>query len=189
MSRDCRPHCLSASFSRSSVTRTPRAGHSATPIRSRRANGRRDAFQAQPEQEDLQNLADGLTLQLLYPQLPTCDECRRFNIDLKTGKKSTRAGQPSLREPGSPLPCASCPKSSIEDPRPRPDRELNGRNQQAYAHYRLCQVDTTGLLPRDAITLRNAALIRLVEEQTARINHLNESPASLLAAILLGGKR
>jgi hypothetical protein len=76
------------------------------------------------------------------------------------------------RPPGTPTPCHMCPKvprgAVPRGVQARPEHaiELSRRNAQAYWHYLECKA--TGRFPDDPIVRRNAALIRLVEEEVER---------------------
>lgn len=72
-------------------------------------------------------------------------------------------GKPQPRPPGTPTPCSLCPKG------PEPfKRELSPANKQAHWYYLQCKVDDGLLLPRDETTIRNNALIRMVEDTVHR---------------------
>lgn len=78
---------------------------------------------------------------------------------MKTGKRERRGGKDVPRSPKIRPPCQTCPKG------PEPFvNELTARNWKAVEYWRLCQADTTGLLPRDLIVLRNNSLCRRIHE-------------------------
>lgn len=85
------------------------------------------------------------------------------------------------------MPCASCPKSGPHgDGLPHPEKELSDRNWAAYWYSTQCQVDSTGILPRDLIVVRNNALILMVKEQVARSQ---EGELPLLMMTLLAQRK
>lgn len=42
----------------------------------------------------------------------SCDECRRWIVDIKTATKTLRGGRPQARKANQPTPCQLCPKGS-----------------------------------------------------------------------------
>src|SRR4051812_10490849 len=98
-------------------------------------------------------------------------------------KQSLRGGKPVPRPPHAKPPCFKCPKI-LQGVEPRPENaiELSRKNHIAYAYYRLCLVDTTGLLPRDLLTVHNNALIRRAEDLAARSQA--QAGAMLLRALV-----
>jgi hypothetical protein len=56
-------------------------------------------------------------------------------------------------------------------PIPENGINLTPENVAALEYDYKLRVDTTGILPRDGLTLRNAALIRMVEESVERETH------------------
>ena len=122
---------------------------------------------------------------LHHPQLAgvTCKECQAWHIDLKTGKKQTKGGQPIKRF--TPPPCYSCPKGREDRPAPEVT-ELSEKNVAALAYYWQCKADTTGILPRDPIVIRNNSLILRVLDQTDRA--AQAMPVEMMLA-MLGAKK
>lgn len=55
----------------------------------------------------------------------SCEECKKWLVDIETGKIKTRGGKPQRRPAGSPTPCHACPKKSPEHAK---QVELNQRN-------------------------------------------------------------
>lgn len=133
--------------------------------------------------EGRKKLVRGLKLALLNPEIPTCAECQKWLLDADW-QKTKRAGEPIMRPPGTSPPCWKCPKSS--DGKPNPAVELSDRNWHAINYARQCAVDSTGLLPRDATTIKNTALVRAIEERTAGQND-RAAMLSLIAAAIGGG--
>ncbi len=105
-----------------------------------------------------------------------------------TWKKSLRAGQPIPRPPGTPTPCQKCPKADTLDPTrpwlksPAPWKDLSNRNMAAWMHY--LQIKATGLCPEDAQVIKNAGLIRMIEDQTRPA----DNGLMMLAAMMGAGK-
>ncbi len=127
---------------------------------------------------------NGVLLLLEHPELPSCSSCQQWMYDDKW-RQNKRGGKPVPRPPGVPTPCFKCPKI-LPDVEPRPENaiELSRRNHAAYAYYRMCLVDTTGLLPRDLLTVHNNALIRRAEDLAARAQA--QAGAMLMQAMVAG---
>lgn len=112
-------------------------------------------------------------LRLAHPEVATrsCDDCKIWRYDEKTGQKQTHCGQEIRRFPGEQLPCqmtdelgeSCCPKIS-----PDSDVALWPENEEAYEHYLLCKA--VGRFPEDSIVERNAAIIAGVEATWERMN-------------------
>lgn len=101
-------------------------------------------------------------LHLAHPELPTCEDCKRYvhNSDWKPVKRRGMA-LPVLRPHGSPTPCHRCPKA-VEQ-RPNPGADFRGRVARAY---RLFLAIRAGLpMPDDALVIRNCATIQHVHDQ------------------------
>jgi hypothetical protein len=125
---------------------------------------------------------EGLRLLLALPKLPTCAECQKWLYD-EDWNQLGKPDKPVPRPTGTPLPCVKCPKSR-EHNKPRPDRDLSDRNWLAWGYYHDCLADTTGLLPRDLIVVRNNGLIRMLIDQQERKNQrVDLTP---LVALLIG---
>lgn len=93
-----------------------------------------------------------------HADVPSCQECLEWLYD-KDWKIVRIAGQKQKRNGGA-VPCWKCPKG------PRPfENEPTLRTLLALDYYHLCQVDGTGLLPRDRRVLFNNVLINRVREQ------------------------
>lgn len=69
-----------------------------------------------------------------HPELPTCEDCKRWLYDPGTWKQSTRGGEPLARPPGASPPCWKCPKS-LDKKTPNPDADLSYRSWLAYQQY------------------------------------------------------
>lgn len=108
-----------------------------------------------------------MRLILLHPQVAfrDCRDCQKYVYDERSGARAAHRGQPVARPPGTRPPCgydaAACPKGS-----PTAGRELTPANWQAYVHYLQCKA--TGRFPDDPIVVRNAGVIRLVEDSLER---------------------
>lgn len=131
------------------------------------------------------NLIEGLSLELMHPEVPSCADCQAWLYDVATWRKSMRGGKPVARPPGSPLPCLKCPKSGRPN-EPHPEKELLPQNRQAVAYYYLCHEDTTGLLPRDLVVVHNNALIGRIIRQADR--NRPDAALMILAGMLGKGK-
>jgi hypothetical protein len=99
---------------------------------------------------------------LHHPQIASlsCDECKKWLYDLKTGKRRERGGVPQPRPPGAATPCHECPKGS---PEREQEHVLTDRNWQTLTLY-LRNRALLGLVlsPRersDALLQRNFAII------------------------------
>lgn len=108
---------------------------------------------------------------LAHPEVAyrSCQDCKAWIFDHKTGKKEMRNGQPIPRLPGVKLPCeisAGLPEDVRERACakicPTAGVELSEKNWQAYMHYLGCKA--TSLFPDDPIVRRNAAIISQQEE-------------------------
>jgi hypothetical protein len=112
---------------------------------------------------------------LSHPEIAdrTCEECIFWSWnDSGKGmgtKKNLRAGKPYPRG-NAPPPCYKCPKS--RDGKPNPAAELLPQNWRAYRHFQQVKVDTTGVLPRDRIVIRNCAVIQQVLDQLERVHRI-----------------
>ena len=99
-----------------------------------------------------------------------------YNPD--TGWTVSKRGPIPVERPANvPPPCNVCPKG----PKPYVN-ELSTVNIQAFGYSQQCKVDDTHLLPRDALVVRNNALIRAVEDGVQRYYMAR---AGLLADIFL----
>lgn len=118
-------------------------------------------------------------LLLAHPEVSgrSCADCRQWcyqdSAERLSGKKMLLAnGQPMPRVVADSMPCRICPKiprSSVpagQQPGPHHAVELTPQNLQAYWHYLECKA--VGCFPADPIVRRNAALIRLVEDDLDR---------------------
>lgn len=111
-----------------------------------------------PTQADVQNLYDGVILELTKPQFAKrdCNVCKRLWLDDDTGKPVMKGGKPLLRPVDSVLLCqtkAGCPKGTPENP-----KSLSPKNRLAWNHFRDCAA--VGQFPDDPIVRRNARVIR-----------------------------
>lgn len=94
-----------------------------------------------------------------------CDHCKKYQYEEngpQAGTVKTLDGKPLLRR--GPPPCGQpqgCPKGTPEQP-----KTLNPRNWTAYNAY--LQWKAVGRFPDDPIVLRNAAIIRHVEDEVER---------------------
>lgn len=122
----------------------------------------------------------------MHPEIPTCEDCRRWVYDPKDNWRRTEKpkGNPLARIKGTPTPCGTCPKS--EGGKPTPVADLSERNWQAYQHYQECRA--VGEFPRDAIVRRNAAVIRQIEDQAARCEAVRLTQALALVGGLGRGR-
>lgn len=109
-------------------------------------------------------------LRLVYPQVPTCRDCKAHVYDPKTWEAAKIPGGGKVkRPPGVPPPCHACPKLTPEDRRredagPHLACEMTERMQQAYLYFRLCKADPQGLLPVDGLVVEHNALFQMAEE-------------------------
>jgi len=108
---------------------------------------------------------------LAHPQVATrsCEDCQRYVYDEKTGERQEwpkGSGNPLPRPKGTLPPCGygptKCPKGN-----PTAGRELSESNAMAYRHYLECRA--VGQFPDDAVVRQNAAIIRSVEDELARL--------------------
>ncbi len=128
----------------------------------------------------------GVFLFLEHPELPTCAACIQWMYD-DQWRPNKKGGKPVPRPKGVPTPCFRCPKIAVGVlPCPENARQLSEKNWEAYLYYRRCLVDTTGLLPRDSIVLRNNALIRSAEDGVKR--NQGTIMVSLLQGMLGAGR-
>jgi hypothetical protein len=117
----------------------------------------------------------GVKLLVLHPQIlgQTCDACRRWVFD-NQHRKLLRRGQPVARPFGAPTPCHSCPKRNPTLGRGL-ERELR-RVSHAINRYFAVRASFGHCLSeaerRDAVTIRNLAIVDLVVRQ------LEASPAA-----------
>jgi hypothetical protein len=127
-------------------------------------------------------------LHVLHPELPSCADCGQWMYDPKTWKPSTRGGKPIPRAKGTPTPCWTCPRSKAgpEPGKPYPEGEMTGQSWAAYWYWRRCLADTTGLLPRDPVTIRNAALLQMIQDS---VDRERSNPLNLLAVLMGGSKK
>lgn len=123
---------------------------------------------------------DGLRILLMHGNLPACADCQAWLYD-ERWKRVTRGGQDQARPTGMKAPCWKCPKSADRQT-PNPGAELSRKNWQAYDYYRQCLADTTGLLPRDRIVIKNNAIIALVEDHARQ--HDAQAPLEVLLSML-----
>jgi len=74
-------------------------------------------------------------LQLFHPEAAglSCEECKQWIYDIKTGKKMTRGGRSQRRQPGQATPCHECPKGSPEKAK---ESELSTKNWRTWDLYR-----------------------------------------------------
>jgi hypothetical protein len=120
--------------------------------------------------------------------LPTCERCIAVMHD-ENWKPCTRGGKEIPRAKGSKTPCWKCPKiPKGMEPRPENAVELTARGWAAWWYWLQCKEDQTCQLPRDRITLRNAALLRQVEQQALRSQTASDT-ADLVLALLAARKR
>ncbi len=112
-------------------------------------------------------------LKLAHPEVATrsCDDCKQWRYDEKTGRQSRHLGKPLRRFPGELLPCemldhngeSCCPKVS-----PTAGIALWPHNELAYQHYQRCKA--VGRFPDDPVVEGNAAIIAEVEAAWDRMN-------------------
>jgi hypothetical protein len=100
---------------------------------------------------------------LAHPEIPSCEDCRSW-LYRDDWTKSTRAGSPVPRPPGTPLPCHQCPKS--HDARPHPEIDLTPRHRLALNLY--YQVRAGLPMPDDGAVRRNCGLIHQAAEAVGR---------------------
>ena len=123
----------------------------------------------------------------LHPQLPRCEDCKRWVYDLKTGKRTLRGdGSPVERPPGVGTPCRNCPKiPEGQPPCPESAVELMPENVMCVVHYKQCRA--TGRWPEDERAVRNAAHIREVEDAIDRAQALAGQGVLAALARAVGG--
>jgi hypothetical protein len=130
-----------------------------------------------------------LRLYLRHPELPTCKNCIEYLYDGDTWElQKDEQGKPQKRWEGCPLPCIKCPKiPEGKDPCPQNAVELSERSKSVYHYELLLREDRTNLLPRDSITVKNAAIIREVER---RLDKFDDSAMinQMLRMMLIMGK-
>ena len=125
-----------------------------------------------------------MILEAHHADIPPCAECVQWQFDgqWKPVTHLTPEGRVRTPRAGKP-PCWKCPKG------PEPFAgEPTARTLRAIDYFHLCRADSTGLLPRDRITVENHALIERLREQLARADRAD--PAALLALLFgSGGKK
>ncbi len=130
----------------------------------------------------------GISLRLSHSNLPSCGDCKQTLYD-KDWKPVQRRGEIVPRPAGTPTPCVTCPKCRhlpLTERKPENAAALSPKNEAAYWYYLQCREDPRGeLTPRDAITLRNNALIRQTLDDFDRAQ-ANIAP---LFMALFGGKK
>lgn len=96
-----------------------------------------------------------------------CDECKTYLYDA-AGEPVLRGGKPVRRPPGSPLPCANCPKIPPGTP-PLPENavELTEEHRETVRFYRECRA--VGQFPADPIVRWAAATLRAAEDHCDRV--------------------
>lgn len=126
---------------------------------------------------------------MAHAEIPSCADCKTWDYDRTWKRTKTKRGgtlEDRKRTPGAPTPCWTCPKA--DDGKPAPHKELTAKNWRAWEYYWQCEVDATGLLPRDRLTIRNNALIRGLLDQIAR-ERQNLAPVLLaLAGVSMRGR-
>lgn len=141
------------------------------------------------EDEEVRNLAFGLKLMLLHPEVPSCAECQQWLYNPKNWTKIKRGTVECKREPGEPTPCFVCPKipsGMPATPETGMKFELSLQNWLAWRHY--CECQATGDFPKDGdgeldpVVKRNAGVIRMVEEQVRRQTQA-DAASRLLSAV------
>ncbi len=116
-----------------------------------------------------------MQLLLLHPEVPTCEDCRKW-LYKDDWSISMRAGQQVPRPRGSPLPCVNCPKSGKHN-KPNPTAELTGRNGAAYE---LWLAARAGLdVPDLPVVYRDLVLIQGVVERVERMERQRADVARL----------
>ncbi len=110
-------------------------------------------------QVDVQNLYDGVLLELTKPQYAKrdCNACKKWWYDDDTGKVVRKGDNLLLRPANTVLLCqtpAGCPKGTPEKP-----KSLSPKNRLAWNHFRDCEAVRS--FPDDPIVRRNARIIRL----------------------------
>jgi hypothetical protein len=104
---------------------------------------------------------------LLHPQLPSCEDCKRWMYDLKTGRRDERDGRPIPRPANVGTPCRNCPKiPQGAPPKPESATELTPENLVCVMHYGECKA--VGRWPDDGRVARNADLLSGVEKAVER---------------------
>lgn len=159
------------------------------------------------ERRRIRRLGASLVTLFLHPELPSCADCQRWVYDPKTWRRAKRRGEWVEREEGEPSPCDLCPKAREEVPAgagagagqeegespagtgrkvPNPEADPDARTFQALDYYRRCEVDPGGQhTPRDAIVVRNNAVIRSIELATLRAQARASDGQQLAAALSL----
>jgi len=115
----------------------------------------------------------------------TCEYCRAFIIDIKTGKPMQRGGVPQRRKPGVRTPCHDCPKKSPANERYCMLSRRNVRTVQLYLASRSGSI-LNDAEKNDNIILENFALLEhifMMFEQRQ-----NAESIGLVMARMLGGK-
>ncbi len=119
----------------------------------------------------------GVRLLMTHPNLPTCEDCKKWLFDREWNPVPKR-GDPNDYEErpialnGKPdTPCYSCPKIPMDKKQvasPEHAIELSDRNKRALWYAYQCEADDTHLLPRDLTVVRNNALVKLAKENLER---------------------
>lgn len=130
---------------------------------------------------------------LEYPEIAArpCRLCERFlfSADGEVVRRPAVGGEPVVRPPGTPTPCAvpyrdhpSCPKipGGAEAVRESAE-ELSESNRVALEHYRECRAVAS--FPDDEIARRHARIIREVEDERDRA-----SAVKVLGMLFKGAK-
>ena len=127
-----------------------------------------------------------MRLQLLHPEVANrkCADCKKW-IYRDNGERMIHAGALVPRPKGILTPCSTCPKVPAgADPDSRNAVDLSDKNWLAYRHY--LESRATGSFPHDAIVRRNAAWIRMVEDEAAEIRALQQQ--ALIKTLALARK-
>lgn len=108
------------------------------------------------EKESAENLRQGVELIIKNPAwaMVTCVDCRRLWLD-SNGRQCNEGGVTLLRLANQPVLCetsAGCPAGHYDKP-----KRLSMKNVRAYNRH--MEFKAAGCFPRDAIVLRNAAII------------------------------
>ncbi len=117
------------------------------------------------DHSDLQNLVDGVWLELRHPEVSRrdCEHCREWWYK-EDGTIAEKAGKPLRRLPGAVVPCetkAGCPKGSPQD-----SLSLSQKNLAAYEHFLDCRA--VYRFPEDPIVTEHARLITEVIQRHER---------------------
>jgi len=112
-------------------------------------------------------------LSLTHPEVATrsCDDCKVFRYDEKTGCRAEFLGKPIKRFPGELLPCQQVDhrgESCCKKISPEADVALWPHNAAAYEHYRRCKAVCR--FPEDSLVEANAAIIAEVEAAWESMN-------------------